>query len=161
MSLPGLTPEQALAFYMVEQNLKSLLPEATLQSLTPFFRAAADKLDAMPVAVRSWKKKFRLIDAAQMLKPATLSSGVARAVREALLDDKALRTTYVDRSGKHESEATILPLALTQRGVELYLIYSNLDETGSAPRFIPMQRLRTASPSLAKPAAPVTFDLDV
>jgi len=161
MSLPGLTPEQALAFYMVEQNLKSLLPEATLQSLTPFFRAAADTLDAMPASVRSWKKKFRLIDSAQMLKPASLSTGVARAVREALLDDKSLRITYHDRSGEHEFQATILPLALTQRGVEVYLIYSNLDEAGSAPKFIPMQRLRTASRSLARPASPVTFDLDV
>lgn len=161
MSLPGLTPEQALAFYMVEQNLKSLLPESTLQSLNPFFRAAADTLDAMPASVRSWKKKFRLIDSAQMLKPASMSVGVARAVREALLDDQALRITYHDRSGEHEFQATILPLALTQRGVELYLIYSNIEETGSAPKFIPMQRLQTASPSLATAATPVTFDLDV
>lgn len=161
MWLPGLTPEQALAFYMVEQNLRSLLPEATLQSLTPFFRAAADKLDAMPASVRPWKKKFRLIDSAQMLNPASLSAGVARAVREALLDDKSLRITYHDRSGKQEFQATILPLALTQRGVELYLIYLNLEEKGSPPRFIPMQRIQAARQSLETPAAPATFDLDV
>jgi predicted DNA-binding transcriptional regulator YafY len=160
MSLPGLTPEQALAFYMVEQNLKALLPEATLHSLSPFFRAAERKLDAMPASVRSWKKKFRLIDSAQMLKPASLSADVVRTVRRALLDDKALQITYLDRSGKRESGATIYPLALTQRGVGLYLIYSNLDEPASPPKFIGMQRLQKAGPSLKTPVEAVTFDLD-
>ncbi len=159
MWLPGLTAEQALAFYMVEQNLKSLLPEATLQSLTPFFRAAEAKLDAMPSNVRSWKKKFRLIDSTQRLNPATLSPDVARAVREALLDDKALRVTYHDRSGRQRFQARFLPLALTQRGVELYLIYSNLGLEDRSPRFIPMQRIETATLSIDR-APPATFDID-
>jgi len=159
MWLPGLTAEQALAFYMVEQNLKSLLPEATLQSLTPFFRAAEAKLDAMPRTVRSWKKKFRLIDSTQRLNPATLSPDVARAVREALLDDKALRVTFHDRTGQQKFQGRFLPLALTQRGVELYLIYSNLDLNDRSPRFIPMQRIETATPSLDR-TPPATFDVD-
>lgn len=159
MWLPGLTAEQALAFYMVEQNLKSLLPEATLQSLTPFFRAAEAKLDAMPSGVRSWKKKFRLIDSTQRLNPATLSPDVARAVREAVLDDKVLRVTYHDRAGQQTFQARFLPLALTQRGVALYLIYSNLDLEDRGPRFIPMHRIETATPSLER-APPVTFDVD-
>ncbi len=159
MWLPGLTAEQALAFYMVEQNLKSLLPEATLQSLTPFFRAAEAKLDAMPRTVRSWKKKFRLIDSTQRLSPAALSPDVARAVREALLDDRALRVTYHDRTGQQKFQARFLPLALTQRGVALYLIYSNLDLEDRSPRFIPMQRIETAAPSIDR-APTAIFDVD-
>ncbi|EXI81780.1 MAG: hypothetical protein AW10_00966 [Candidatus Accumulibacter appositus] len=158
MWLPGLTAEQALAFYMIEQNLKSLLPEATLQSLTPFFRAAESKLDAAPARVRSWKKKFRLIDSTQMLNPASMSPGVARAIREALLDDRALRVTYRDRSGKQTFPATILPLALTQRGVVLYLIYKNLDD--GSQTYIQMHRIQSAAPSLLARPPLAAFDID-
>jgi predicted DNA-binding transcriptional regulator YafY len=158
MWLPGLDKEQALALFMVRQNLIGLLPEATIHSLEPFFRAAEDKLSSTPCGVRSWKQKFRLIESRQMLCAPEINEQALRLVRHALLYDEPINVTWRNRAGDKEHRHCILPLAITQRGAELYLIYRNLDDAHDG--FVPMQRIQSAHPSLADRPAQTLFDID-
>lgn len=156
----GLTPEQALAFHMIRRNLDSLLPEATLQSLKSFFDSAEATLGSMSTTRRSWKDKFRLVESRQMLAPANLSAEVAREIRKALLNDKTINIEYRDRSGAIEGRKCVLPLALVQRGAELYLVYSQKGDPAFEYKFIPMQRIVSTSLSLENQAPPWHFDVD-
>jgi hypothetical protein len=158
MWLPGLDKEQALALFMVKQNLIGLLPEATIHTLEPFFRAAEDKLSSTPSGVRSWKQKFRLIESRQMLCAPEIDEQALRIVRHALLYDEPINVTWRSRTGVHRHSRAILPLAIVQRGAELYLIYRDLDDSHDG--FMPMQRIQSARPSLAQRPAQALFDID-
>lgn len=158
MWLPGLDKEQALALFMVKQNLIGLLPEATIHTLEPFFRAAEEKLSSTPSGVRSWKKKFRLIESRQMLCAPEINEQALRMVRHALLYDEPINVTWRSRTGERQHPCTILPLAIVQRGAELYLIYRDLDDSHDG--FMPMQRIQSARPSLAERPAQTVFDID-
>lgn len=158
MWLPGLDKEQALAFFMVKQNLVGLLPEATIHALEPFFRAAEDKLGSAPAGARSWKQKFRLIESRQMLGAPEINEQALHVVRHALLYDEPINATWRDRSGERACRHCVLPLAIVQRGTELYLIYRNLDD--SRDGFVPMQRIQSANPSIAERLPQTLFDID-
>ena len=158
MWLPGLDKEKALALFMVKQNLTGLLPEATIHTLEPFFRAAEDKLSSTPSGVRSWKQKFRLIESRQMLCAPEIDEHALREVRHALLYDEPINVTWRSRTGEHRRPRIILPLAIVQRGAELYLIYRDLEDAHDG--FVPMQRIQSARHSLAERPAQTLFDID-
>src|SRR5690349_5343550 len=44
LALPGMLPSEALAFEMIEQFVKPLLPDSILDSLQPYLRAATKTL---------------------------------------------------------------------------------------------------------------------
>jgi predicted DNA-binding transcriptional regulator YafY len=156
--LPGLTIDEALALHMVERNLVHLLPESTVKQLGQYFRAAKDRLDRMPKGVIPWTKKFRLIEAKQTLIPATVKADAARAIQDGLIRGHSVTIAYRERGGRKQHVAIVSPLAIVQRGVELYLVYLKLGE--AAPQFLPLQRVGSARPSMERYEVPEGFDID-
>jgi len=47
MDIPGMDSHTALAFWLAEQHLETLLPKATLRQLQAHFKTAASVLDSM------------------------------------------------------------------------------------------------------------------
>ena len=59
--LPLLYPQAALTFHPVERHLNNLLPDSTLNYLTPWFRTAAAVLEANDKGVTRWPDKVRVL----------------------------------------------------------------------------------------------------
>jgi predicted DNA-binding transcriptional regulator YafY len=143
--LPGLTNDEALALIMVKKNMEQLLPEDTVSHLSPYFEAAKEKLEAMK-DVRPWSNKFRLIPAVQQLQPAKVGSDAAKIVRKALLNDTQIDIEYRNRADTKTLKDSVNPLALIQKGIELYLIYSLVGDDPEL-KFLPLQRIKKAKSS--------------
>ena len=50
LDVPSLGNSEALAFKLIEQYLRGLLPNAVLAQIAPYFRMAEQRLSALPVA---------------------------------------------------------------------------------------------------------------
>jgi predicted DNA-binding transcriptional regulator YafY len=125
-NVPGLSNNEALAFVMVEQHLKTLLPASTLSQLQPYFKAAKQHLNDIPRSerIRSWLNKVRTVPPSQPLLPSPVNTQVQQAVYEALLTDRQLEITYKKRGANELSGYRIHPLAVVQRGPVTYLCCS-------------------------------------
>ena len=156
--IPGLTIDEALALHMVEEHLILLLPANTVRHLEPYFQAAKNKLKSMPKGRIPWINKFRLIEARQTLLPASIETEPSRVVQEALLREQSVAITYRDREGRTENRLVLSPLAIVQRGVELYLIYAT--KSAKTPQFMPLQRVTKARLAMDPYDYPQDFDID-
>jgi len=122
--LPNLSTQEALAFAMVEDYLKPLLPHALLGQLQPYFKEARKRLtsDAPRRGSGSWLGKIAVVQPTQALIPPKIDAAVQQAVTDALLHDRRLDAKY-RRKGERESRGYVLnPLGLVQRGPVSYLL---------------------------------------
>lgn len=160
ITLPGMSDAEALSFHLVERHLSGLLPESTATDLSPYFRAARDKLTAS--AVRSplgaWSRRIRVVDPQQPFLPPKVDRGVRRVVTSALLRGRQLAIRYRAPWAKRAGEHRIHPLGLVQYGPAFYLCVRFFEYP--APRMIALHRIERAE-IVDKPAQPPDgFDLD-
>lgn len=162
MWLPGLTDDEALAFHMVEQNMRQLLPEGSIERLTPYFSVARTKLAGQPGRIRSRTQKFRLINSGvPRVARKIFNMDASRIIRGALLNDQQICISFWGNSNKNSMEtetAIINPLALVQRDSELLLVYSR--QGRHDPEFIPLRDIDSATQTLSKFDGPENFDID-
>ncbi len=158
--LPGLGEHEALMLLMVERHLKSLLPHSTLDVLTPYFNAAAKKLDtsANQHQTAQWTNKVRVIPATQPLQSPQTNPQVVSIVTEALLHEKQLEISYRKRGGDVEVRYRIHPLGLVQRGVVMYLCVRINDYEDI--RLLVMHRIQEAKLLNSPIQKPKDFSLD-
>src|SRR5690242_1770605 len=120
--LPNLSNQEALAFAMVEEYLRSLLPHALLDQLQPYFRVARKRMAREHGSRGSWLDKIGVVQPMQALIPPRIDARAQAIVTDALLDDRRLDATY-RRKGEREARRYLLnPLALIQRGPVTYLL---------------------------------------
>ena len=122
--LPNLSNQEALAFAMVEDYLRPLLPHALLEQLDPYFRIARARLAGEHGTRGSagWLGKIGVVQPTQSLIPPAIDARVQGVVTDALLDDRRLEVRY-RRKGEREARRYVLnPLALIQRGPLAYLL---------------------------------------
>lgn len=157
--LPNLSNQEALAFAMVEEFLRPLLPHALLGQLMPYFREAKKRLtaDGPRRGSGSWLGKIAVVQPTQALIPPTIDSKVQHAVTDALLNDRRLSVKY-RRKGEAEARGYVLnPLGLIQRGPVSYLLASVAGH--DEPRSFVLHRFQRAI-TLDSPATrPKGFDL--
>jgi predicted DNA-binding transcriptional regulator YafY len=158
MWIPGLTDDEALTLYMAERNLRTLLPEGSMENLAPYFAAAKERLESQPKSIRPWTKKFRLIREGIFRVQPSIPPAVLREVRDALLRDSRLTFSVWEFVGDPATSILVNPLALIQHGDTLYLIFTR---AGSQyPEHIRLIDIETASISMSKFDGPENFDPD-
>ena len=129
LDVPGLDPQTAMVFRMVEEHLKPLLPESTLDVLKPWFESARKALNGSSVPLSKWPEKVRILPKGMPLLPPRIDPEVQGAVYQALLDERWLRISYRTRGGKEARTHEANPLAVVQRGPVIYLIATIGDYT--------------------------------
>jgi predicted DNA-binding transcriptional regulator YafY len=159
--LPNLSNHEALAFAMVEDYLRPLLPHVLLDQLQPYFRIARTRIanGHGSRGSRSWLGKIAAVQPTQALIPPAIDARVQAVVTDALLDDRRLEASY-RRKGEREARQYVLnPLALMQRGPITYLLASvgNYDDA----LLFALHRFERASVAEGKVRRPKTFDLKV
>ncbi len=158
LSLPGLDPQAALVFKLVESYLKPLLPAATLDYLRPWFGAATGVLDANGEGLSKWPEKIRVHPRGQPLLPPRVDPAVQDTVYQALLEEKRLQLTYRRPGRKETIEYQVSPLSIVVRHPVTYLVctmweYSDL-------RHLVLHRMLSAE-VLDKPInRPEGYDVD-
>lgn len=158
--LPGLGEHEALMLMTVEKHLKSLLPHSTLDVLTPYFNAAAKKLESSAQAhqAKEWTNKVRTIPATQPLQSPQSNPQVERIVTEALLHEKQLEISYRKRGSDSDVEYRIQPLGLVQRGAVIYLCVRINDYEDI--RLLALHRIREATLTDSPITKPHDLSLD-
>jgi len=123
LSVPTLNEHESLLLMLAEQHLKNLLPVSVTKAMAGFFEQASRTLDALTGEKKggAWLSKVRVVSETQPLIAPKVSEEVFTAVSQALYEDRWLDIEYVNSEGKRLSK-TIMPLALAQQGVRLYLV---------------------------------------
>lgn len=124
--LPNLSTGEALAFAMVEDYLKPLLPGVLIDQLRPYFATARKCLGtaAPRRAGRSWLDKIAVVQPTQALLPPSIAAHVQTTVTNALMHDRQLRVEYRRKGQREVWGYTLNPLGLVQRGPVSYLVAS-------------------------------------
>lgn len=156
LDVPGMTPAEALAFQMIEQFVKPLLPGSILESLDPYLRTAVKTLNSSAGAAASWKNKIAVVHPTQLLIPPTINPAVHRSVTEGLLLDRQLEIVYRKRGKSELVTHTVNPLALVQRGPVTYLVVNQ----SKAPFYLAMHRISKVGVLQGAAQRPAGFDLD-
>lgn len=119
----NLSQDEALSFKLIETYLKPILPNSTLNSLTPYL-AAADQLLRHAERPQKWLSKVRVLPAQLNFVPPHIDPEVQRIVYDALLDEKCLEIQYKKPDSAEIKTWQIEPVALIQRGQILYILGS-------------------------------------
>ncbi|ANI04236.1 WYL domain-containing protein [Pseudomonas putida SJTE-1] len=124
VELQGITLTEAVSLTLVEDAVRPLLPGSMLSTLEPRFEHARQKLRGLggdnpaarwPNKVASVRPDFNL--RAPQIQPETLE-----ALQHALISEQQVRCQYYSAHSDKQSELTLNPLAIVQRGLVTYLI---------------------------------------
>ncbi|HGN1667883.1 TPA: helix-turn-helix transcriptional regulator [Pseudomonas aeruginosa] len=125
VDLSAITPPMALALYLAESHLKTLLPQSMLDQLSPEFRKAHDCLDSMENnGLAHWARRVRAHPNGKSLQPAQIAPQVWEQTSTALLEHKQLQISYLSRSKTELKRLLIHPAGLVSRHAISYLIGS-------------------------------------
>ena len=122
IDIPGLSPQAALTFRMVEQHLKPLLPESTINVLQPWFDAAKNVLGHSGMHLGKWPDRVRVLPKGMPLLPPSIDPLIQSRVYDALLEERWLRIGYRARGDKSARFHEVNPLAVVQRDALIYLV---------------------------------------
>jgi predicted DNA-binding transcriptional regulator YafY len=126
--VPGMDPQTALTFLLVEGFLKPLLPPSTLSTLEAYINTAKGVLDQTSRnQLAMWPDKVRIVPRGQPLKPPTIDHSVITVVYEALLENRRFEARYCGRTTDKEKLYIFNPLGLVYRDGLIYLIASLWD----------------------------------
>lgn len=158
--LPGISTNEALTLVMVEQHLKNLLPNTTIEVLKPYFKRAHNFLDESHSAqrVKSWLDKVRTVQPNQTLLAPIIHEEVQQVISEALLNESQVEIEYKRRGELKFAEYRIHPLALIQRGSLIYLLVRFFDY--EEIKIIALHRIQTAKLLDIAASTPDGFDVD-
>lgn len=125
IDLSAMDTPTALALYLAESHLQTLLPQSVLDQLGPQFRMARDYLDNLENnGLARWAQKVRAIPNGKSLQPAQIVPDVWSQTSTALLGRKQLQINYLSRSKIELKQLLIHPAGLVSRHTISYLIGS-------------------------------------
>jgi len=115
----------ALALYLSESHLATLLPQGVIDQLRPQFHRARNYLDGLGRnGLADWARRVRALPNGKTLLPAQLVPGVWGIVSEALLTQRQLQIGYCSRSKEALTSLRIYPAGLVSRHSISYLLGS-------------------------------------
>lgn|SRR5690606_4989712 len=121
----SMEPATALALYLAESHLKSLLPQSVLDLLSPQFDKARNYLDDLDQNnLAHWARRVRALPNGKALLPAQVNADVWREVSVALLERRQLKVDYLSRSKAECKQLLLHPAALVSRHSISYLLAS-------------------------------------
>ncbi|WP_236201238.1 helix-turn-helix transcriptional regulator [Pseudomonas pseudonitroreducens] len=123
LELRDMDPSTALALYLAESHLRSLLPQSVLDLLMPQFNKARNYLGNLGQNdLAHWARRVRTHPNGKALQPAQVDAEVWRAVSGALLAARQLKVDYLSRSKGEVKTLLIHPAGLVSRQSIGYLI---------------------------------------
>jgi predicted DNA-binding transcriptional regulator YafY len=174
LTLPSLSPQEALLLTLAERQLAALLPARLMKSMEGFFSQARRQLDdAGPLGAgrpnsatarhsrsarleHEWLSKVRVVSTSQPLLPPKVDAEVFQQVSDALYNNQWLELVYQNAEGK-KTQAKVMPLGLAQQGPCMYLVcrYDGYDNE----RSLALHRIQSASASTLTFERPEDFNL--
>ncbi|MBO0643647.1 WYL domain-containing protein [Pseudomonas stutzeri] len=125
IDLSAMDTPTALALYLAESHLQTLLPQSVLDQLSPQFRMARNYLDNLENnGLAHWARTVRAIPNGKSLQPAQIYPCVWDQASTALLERKQLQISYLSRSKNELKQLLIHPAGLVSRHAISYLIGS-------------------------------------
>lgn len=125
LKLEDMDAPTALALYLSQSHLHSLLPQTVLDQLGPQFRRARNFLgDLGNNGLADWARRVRAIPYGKSLLPAAIAPDVWRQVSAALLERKQMEVTYQSRSKGELKQFRLHPAGLVSRHAINYLLAS-------------------------------------
>lgn len=158
VSFPGLDPQTALVFQMVEAHMRALLPPATVEMLIPWFQAARGVLAEAGRELGAWPDKVRVLPRGMPLLPPKIDPTVQETVYRGLLEDRRMQVTYRAKGATEARTYQISPLAIVQRGHLTYVV-ATLGER-QKPVMLLLHRIAMATLQEGPLNRPKGFDLD-
>lgn len=135
LKLEDMDASTALALYLSESHLTSLLPQTVLDQLGPQFRRARNFLgDLGHNGLADWARRVRAIPNGKTLLPAAIDPEVWGQVSAVLLERKQLQVTYQSRSKGELKQFRLHPAGLVSRHAISYLLAS-VDGYGDLRQF--------------------------
>lgn len=123
INLPALDTPNALALYMVEEQLTGLLPHTVIDQLKPQFNETRKYLESLHHNdLAHWTSVVRSAPAGKLLRPAEILPEIWRYVTESLLSKKQLSVTYLSRASNTVRDFQLHPAGLIVRDTISYLI---------------------------------------
>jgi hypothetical protein len=111
IDLPGMDPNTALTFILVERFLAPLLPHSTFGRIQPYLTQARRILDALPTnAMGRWPSKVRVIHRGPPLRLPEIDEAVLEAVTRGLLEGRRLDVEYHSRERGERTCCELNPL---------------------------------------------------
>lgn len=160
ISLPSLTVQESLLLSLAERQLRLLLPQKLMKSMSGFFDQARRNLRQPSTAAqreRQWLKKVRVVATSQPLMPPVIDDAVFEQVSTALYDNRVLLIEYKNAAGEIR-KSRVWPLGLAQQGPRLYLVcrFSGYDNE----RCLALHRFIKAEVLMEQFPYPSDFDLE-
>jgi predicted DNA-binding transcriptional regulator YafY len=159
LDLPGMDPNTALTFTLVERFLAPLLPRSTFGRIRPYLTHAQQVLEALPTnALGRWPAKVRVIHRGPPLRLPEIDEAMLDAVTRGLLDGRRLEVAYRSREKGDLIRCQLNPLGFVVKGGVAYLVCTFWDYTDV--RQVVLHRVQHAE-MLDEPAiVPEGFELD-
>ena len=160
LDVPQLSSSEAMAFVLVEEHLRKLIPGSVASNLQPYFIMARKRLSEAAVggAGPHWLDRVRVVPPTQTLIAPKVVPEVHAEITEALLKDRQLAIRYRARGATKDKEAVVHPLGLVQRGPILYLFV--VFEGFTDARMLALHRISQATMLEDRATRPVGFDLE-
>ena len=157
--LQALDPQTALTLKLAQNHLTLELPTATLDYLSPYFKAADNLLTDLGGQLASWPDKVRVLPRGQPLLPPVIDPEVQRIVYQALMENRRAEVVYRKPAEVNEQIFEISPLGLVVRDLVVNIVCA-IGETAKKPYQLLLHRIQKAQ-LLDKPAREIEgFSLD-
>jgi predicted DNA-binding transcriptional regulator YafY len=125
LKLEDMDTPTALALYLSERHLTTLLPQAVLDQLGPQFRRARNFLGGLGNnGLADWAKRVRTVPNGKTLLPASIAPQVWSEVSTGLLERRILEVAYQSRSKSELKQFRLHPAGLVSRHAISYLVAS-------------------------------------
>ena len=159
LDLPGMDPNTALTFVLVERFLAPLLPRSTFGRIQPYLTRAQKILNSLPTnALGRWPSKVRVIHRGPPLRLPEIPEAILDAVTRGLLDGRRLDVAYRSREKGEITRCELNPLGLVFKGGIAYLVCTFWDYTDI--RQVVLHRVHRAEMLKAPVLVPAGFNLD-
>jgi len=154
--VPSMTPASALVFTLVEQYLRPLLPQSTMELIQPYLGRAADVMRT--TRFQGWRKNVRLLGRGPRLISPKIRPGVRDVVYTALMERSRFNVKYSRRYEKKAIEYSVNPLGLVIKEGISYVVCTLRDYDDL--KQLALHRIQSASLD-DEPAKRIKgFDLD-
>lgn len=125
LKLEEMDTPTALALYLSERHLTTLLPQTVLDQLGPQFRRARNFLgDLGNNGLADWARRVRTVPNGKTLMPASIATQVWSEVSTGLLERRKLAVAYQSRSKGELKQFLLHPAGLVSRHAISYLVAS-------------------------------------
>lgn len=159
LELSDMDASAALALFLSENHLSTMLPQSVLVQLGPQFRRARNYLDGLGRnGLAHWARRVRTVANGKALLPAQLAPQVWEKISAALLEGKQLQVEYMSRSKAGVKTFCIHPAGLVSRYSVSYLIGTANDYADL--RQFALHRIQTAEVLDVLANEQKDFDLD-